>query len=101
MIGTMVEFKMYQAEYKKIRQIVQKFQDSVPKKWPQQLPNLSSHNGKPFLQIRDPADYMEILSSYWVYIRKMEATRNDWTVLLRTLHPAVLLNPSKLNINIV
>jgi len=89
-ITSITEFRMLQAEYKKIIQTV-RLTDSIPNKWPQTLPNLSSHTGKPLLTIRDAEDYTEVLSSYNYFVRKMEAVRDDWTRTLRHIHPALLL----------
>jgi len=86
------DYLRWKNEYKKLlTNIVSKLEEAIPKKWPQTIPNLSTYNGKPLLLVRDPEDFCWIMSSYHLFISKMELLNNDWTVTLRVLYPSLLM----------
>jgi len=89
-IGNVADYKKFRAEYINImKTIILKMEEAIPKKYPQILPNLSTHSGKPPLVIRDQDDFAWVLASYHNFVSKMECLKNEWTVTLRTLYPAV------------
>jgi len=91
-INDIKDFTRFKTEYKKITtNIVSKLQEKLPIKWPQSLPNLSTHTGKPILCIRDQDDYIQVLCHYNQYITKLDNIRDDWDITLRLLIPGILL----------
>eukprot|EP01125_Pyxidicula_operculata_P000320 TRINITY_DN10375_c0_g1_i1.p1 TRINITY_DN10375_c0_g1~~TRINITY_DN10375_c0_g1_i1.p1 ORF type:complete len:1063 (-),score=202.92 TRINITY_DN10375_c0_g1_i1:49-3207(-) len=66
--------------------MVDKVDSAVPTKWPQTLPNLSTHNGKPTLTIANSKDFSIICQSYWEFIRRMDKLRESWSFSLRMLY---------------
>ena len=59
---------------------------AVPQKWPQVLPNLSTHNGKPPIKIGNETDYSLILGHYYEFVNTMEKLKDGWTFALRILY---------------
>jgi len=58
----------------------------IPIKWPQDLPNLSTHNGKPCLIIKDKNSYSLILGSYSQYLKRLDSLKNEFTLCIRSFY---------------
>jgi len=88
-ITNVTDYKRWKADYFHMKTIVLKLEDSIPKKWPQILPNLSTHTGEPQLIIQDKDDFTWVMVSYHTFVLKMESLKNEWTVTLRSLNYAL------------
>jgi len=64
----------------------QKLESAIPTKWPQILPNLSTHNGKPQLIVKSSSDYILVLSNYKSFVVRMIKLKDHWTFSLRALY---------------
>jgi len=62
---------------------VQQMLVAIPQKWPQTLPNLSTHNGKPRLQVSNQVDFGIVCGCYADYISRMEKLRTNWILQAR------------------
>eukprot|EP01124_Arcella_intermedia_P031667 TRINITY_DN7214_c0_g1_i1.p1 TRINITY_DN7214_c0_g1~~TRINITY_DN7214_c0_g1_i1.p1 ORF type:complete len:773 (-),score=230.09 TRINITY_DN7214_c0_g1_i1:14-2281(-) len=85
------DWAKHQKEYKQIHSIVLKATEAMPTTFPQHLPNLSTHNGKPYLPISTADDYALLLGRYHAFISQMDDLKNNWLVTLRLFYPSISL----------
>jgi len=88
-VTNMDEFRRLKTEYDRVVAMVEKMKNSVPQKWPQTLPNLSTHNGKPPLTICNSADFSLVLGRYYEFINTMEKLKDSWTFALRIFYQSM------------
>jgi hypothetical protein len=75
--------------YTKIQEMLHKLEETVPTKWPQTLPNMSTHNGKPMIQIENKSDYATILGKFSIfYVFFLTRDFSDSRPSLSTLIPS-------------
>jgi len=89
MISTEAELKHMFKPYSMMRDIVKVMEQFIPQKWPQSLPNLSAHDGKPYFQVKNQDDYTLVLGAYFEYVTKMENLKNEWTFTVRLLYESL------------
>jgi len=85
-VKTQSEYHRLKTEYEKVVPMIEKMKASVPQKWPQILPNLSTHDGKPPLKIGNDFDFGLVLGQYYEFITGMEKLKDSWTFALRIFY---------------
>jgi hypothetical protein len=77
------EFEKFKQAFLQLRQVAMRMAAVIPSKYPAELPNLSTYNGKPKLRISRESDFILILAAFSEYTRRLETLKKGWTTSLR------------------
>eukprot|EP01130_Rhizamoeba_saxonica_P018973 TRINITY_DN9696_c0_g1_i1.p1 TRINITY_DN9696_c0_g1~~TRINITY_DN9696_c0_g1_i1.p1 ORF type:complete len:413 (+),score=75.26 TRINITY_DN9696_c0_g1_i1:191-1429(+) len=79
------EYDLLANTYQCILGMLEKLEQVTPVKYPQSVPNLSTHDAKPYLLISCREDYISLMSSYCSFITKMDTLKKDWKFTTKSL----------------
>jgi len=88
-LSSEVEKNHFLKSYTIMKDMTKIMEQFIPQKWPQSLPNLSAHDGKPYFQVKGQEDYILILGAYFEFVTKMENLKNEWTFTVRLLYESL------------
>lgn len=84
-VKTPKEYENMCKAYEKLVSIHERARAAIPGKFPRELPNLGSHDGKPTLLVRDEADYTLIIRTYAIFLQRLDNVKRAWQTSLRDL----------------
>jgi len=88
-VKTEQQYKIMKRTYDQLVTLSDRIKKSLPREFPKDLPNLSTHDGAPRLMLRSEKDYILVMRSYSEYLRRLEALKKSWTGTVRALYNAL------------
>lgn len=85
-VKTEQQYKVMKKTYDQLVTLSERLKRSLPREFPKELPNLSTHDFMPRLLIRNEKDYILVVKSFAEYLRRLEALKKNWTNTVRSLY---------------
>jgi len=85
----MQEYEAVKKTYTQLKKSENDFYQAIPQKYPQTLPNLSTHDGRPFFQVDNREDFILIVTAYGNFINRMETLKGEWVYTIRYLYDSL------------
>jgi len=84
-VRTEAEYAAHKRVYDQLVALEERLGKAIPRDWPCELPNLSTHDGKPVLRVSSERDYTLVMRAYTEYLRRLETLKRGWTASLRAM----------------
>lgn len=85
-VKTEGQYKIMKRTYDQLVTLSDRIRKALPREFPKDLPNLSTHDFMPRLLVRTERDYIIVVKSFAEYLRRLEALKKNWTNTVRSLY---------------